>query len=158
MRIGELAGIYPEHIHLDAKIPYFDLKHQPNRALKNNASIRKVPIHPACLPYACNLEMSKGWFPGRSWSETFNKNLGLPKGHGAHTLRHSFMSRMRLADADSATLKRLLGHARNERTDKYGKFPLEILHREVSKLQNYLRWANPIPFKIKSYVVLDLLI
>ena len=135
MRIGELAGIYPENIHLDAHIPYFDLKHQPNRALKNNASVRKVPIHPACLSYARNLKMSKAKSPGRSWSQNFNKNLGLPKGHGAHTLRHSFTSRMRLADADSATLKRLLGHARNERTDKYGKFPLEILSREIEKLQ-----------------------
>ena len=45
MRIGELAGIYPEHIHLDAKIPYYDLIYQPNPWLKNNASIREVPIH-----------------------------------------------------------------------------------------------------------------
>ena len=37
MRIGELAGIYPEHIHLDAEIPYYDLKYQPNRGLKEQS-------------------------------------------------------------------------------------------------------------------------
>ena len=134
MRIGELAGIYPENIVTDVQIPYFDLKHQPNRSLKNNASVRKVPIHPACLSYVDRLYLSKSASPGGSWSENFRKNLGLPIGHGAHTLRHSFTSRMRMAGCDSAILKRLLGHARNERTDRYGKFPLEILQKEINKL------------------------
>lgn len=135
MRIGELAGIYPENIYLDAQIPYFDIKHQSNRAVKNKSSIRKVPIHPACKSIAHELKMSKAKFPGRSWSETFNKKMELPKGHGAHTLRHSFTTRMRLVDAETSALKRLLGHARDTRTDKYGKFPLEILQREIYKLR-----------------------
>ena len=42
MRIGELAGIYPENIHAHAQIPYFDLKHQENRRLKNDESIREL--------------------------------------------------------------------------------------------------------------------
>ena len=48
MRIGELAGIYPEHIHVDAKIPYFDLIHQKNRRLKNDES-DKASAYPPCL-------------------------------------------------------------------------------------------------------------
>lgn len=136
MRIGELAGIYPENIHTDVQIPYFDLKHQENRRLKNDESVRKVPIHPACLPYVDRLYLSvdkKG--PGCSWSETFKENLGLPKGDGAHSLRHSFTSRMRLAGCDSTVLDKLLGHAIPSRTAKYGKFPLEILQREILKLR-----------------------
>ena len=35
MRIGELAGIYPENIVTDVQIPYFNLVHQENR-LKND--------------------------------------------------------------------------------------------------------------------------
>lgn len=136
MRIGELAGIYPEHIHLDAKIPYFDLRHQANRRLKNDESIRQVPIHPAALPYAERLYFStdkKG--PGCSWSETFKKNLCLPMGDGAHSLRHSFTTRMREADSDEYVLDRLLGHKIHSKTGRYGKIRLEVLNRELQKLR-----------------------
>ena len=134
MRIGEIAGIYPEHIHTDVKIPYFDLMHQPNRRLKNDESVRKVPIHPACLPYVGRLYLSKAKSPGRSWSENFRHNLGLPKGDGAHSLRHSFTSRMRQAGCNDAVLDRLLGHTLPTRTGRYGKFPLDVLSKEILKL------------------------
>jgi integrase len=75
MRIGELAGIYPENIHIDVQIPYFDLKHQENRRLKNDESIRKVPIHPACLTYVDRLYLSKAKSPGQSWSENLFCNV-----------------------------------------------------------------------------------
>ena len=135
MRIGELAGIYPENIHTDVQIPYFDLKHQENRRLKNDESIRKIPIHPACLAYVDRLYLSKSKSPGQSWSENFRRNLGLPKGDGAHSLRHSFTSRMRQAGCDSVVLDRLLGHQIPSRTGKYGKFPMDVLQREVHKLK-----------------------
>ena len=63
MRIGELAGIYPENIVTDVQIPYFNLIHQDNRRLKNDASIRKVPIHEKALPYVERLYFSKA--PGK---------------------------------------------------------------------------------------------
>lgn len=136
MRIGELAGIYPENIHMDAQIPYFDLKHQSNRRLKNDESIRQIPIHPAALPYAERLYLSsdiKG--PGRSWSENFRENLGLPKGDGAHSIRHSFTTRMRDADSNEYVLDRLLGHKIHSKTGRYGKIRLEVLNRELLKLK-----------------------
>ena len=135
MRIGELAGIYPENIHSDAPIPYFDIKHQDNRRLKNNESVRKVPIHPACMPFVSQLYLSKAKSPGQSWSENFRHNLGLPKGDGAHSLRHSFTSRMREVDCNDSTLDRILGHAIPSKTGRYGKFPLEVLQREILKLR-----------------------
>jgi len=134
MRIGELAGIYPENIVTDVQIPYFNLKHQLNRRLKNDESIRKIPIHPACLPYVDRLYQSKAKEPGRSWSENFRSNLGLPKGDGAHSIRHSFTSRMRQAGCSDAVLDRLLGHTLPTRTGRYGKFPLELLNQELQKL------------------------
>jgi integrase len=136
MRIGELAGIYPENIHIDAQIPYFDLKHQENRRLKNNESIRQVPIHPAALPFAERLYFSKDKTgPGRSWSESFRENLALPKGDGAHSLRHSFTTRMREADSDEYVLDRLLGHKIHSKTGRYGKIRLDVLDRELQKLR-----------------------
>lgn len=135
MRIGELAGIYPENIITSVEIPYFNLVHQDNRRLKNNESIRKVPIHPACEPYVERLYLSKAKDPGRSWSETFSKNMGLPKGDAAHSLRHSFTSRMRQVRCDSSIIDALLGHSQQTRTGMYGKFPLEVLQQEVNKLK-----------------------
>ena len=136
MRIGELAGIYPENIHVDAQIPYFDLKHQPNRRLKNDESIRQVPIHPVALPYVKDLRLSidkNG--PGRSWSESFRERLGLPKGDGAHSIRHSFTTRMRDVDSNEYVLDRLLGHKIHSKTGRYGKIRLEVLNRELLKLK-----------------------
>ena len=134
MRIGELAGIYKENIITDAKVPYFNLVHQSNRRLKNEESIRKIPIHPACEPFVDRLYLSKAKEPGRSWSENFRTNLCLPKGDGAHSLRHSFTSRMRQVRCDSTVLDVLLGHSLQTRTGLYGKFPLDMLHSEILKL------------------------
>ena len=135
MRIAELAGIYPENIVTDVQIPYFNLVHQDNRRLKNDESIRQIPIHPACMPFAERLTMSKAQRPGHSWSETFRKNMGLPKYHGAHTIRHSFCTRMRNAGADPYVLDTLTGHALPTVTGDYGHFSLEVLNREILKLQ-----------------------
>ena len=134
MRIGELAGIYPENIYLDKTIPYFDIKPQENRPLKNLASCRQVPIHPACLPYVYQLKFSKAKHPGWGWSYRFRKNMGLPSGHGAHSIRHSFISRMRLLNCHPATVDRIVGHQRKTETDRYGIFPLELLRDEIYKL------------------------
>jgi len=135
MRIGELAGIYPENIVTDAQIPYFNLKHQSNRRLKNNSSIRMVPIHPACLPYVSQLYLSKDSRPGRSWSETFRKNMGLPEGEGAHTLRHNFATRMRALNVHEYWIDRLMGHQRSSETSRYGTFDLENLSEQLYKLR-----------------------
>ena len=136
MRIGELAGIYPENIHVGAQIPYFDIKHQDNRPLKNDESIRQVPIHPKALEYADQLYFSSDKNgPGRSWSESFRENLCLPKGDGAHSIRHSFTTRMREADSNEYVLDRLLGHKIHSKTGRYGKIRLEVLNRELLKLK-----------------------
>ena len=135
MRIGELAGIYPENIHLDAHIPYYDIKYQPNRGLKNRASIRQIPIHQEALPYAERLYFSRAKSPGNSWSENFGKNLGLPKGDGAHTIRHSFVSRMRALDVNEYWIDRLTGHARKSETARYGSFELKDLNEQLQKLR-----------------------
>ena len=134
MRIGELAGIYPEHIHVDAKIPYFDLIHQKNRRLKNDESVRQVPIHPACMPYVERLYLSKAKSPGQSWSENFRRNLGLPKGDGAHSLRHSFTSRMVKAGIIDRVQDQLLGHSSKSMTSRYGKVELDTLYTAIQKI------------------------
>ena len=137
MRLGELAGISKENIVLNTEIPYFNLVHQDNRLLKNDASIREVPIHSACLPFVDKLRQSKSREPGRGWSNRFNRNLELPKGEGAHTLRHSFTTRMRQVHCNSYVLDRLTGHKTKSETADYGEYSLKVLSHEIEKLPHH---------------------
>ena len=134
-RIGEIAGIYKENIVLDAPIPYFNFVHQDNRRLKNDESVRKVPIHPACRPYVGDLYLSKAKSPGRSWSETFRENMGLPPGDAAHSLRHSFTSRMNEAGIIERVQDAILGHASPSITSRYGRVTLPMMDKEIQKLR-----------------------
>lgn len=135
MRISELAGIYKKNIVLDAEIPYFNIMHQENRRIKNRTSVRKVPIHPACLPYVGHLYLSKAVEPGKSWSYNFRRNMKLPKGDGAHSLRHSFTSRMNEAGCIDRIQDALLGHEPATKTGRYGKVTLEMQYNELLKLK-----------------------
>lgn len=134
-RIQEIAGLYPENIVMDTEIPYFNFVHQENRMLKNDDSIRKMPIHPACYRLIPNFRMSKAKDPGRSWSETFKKNMNLPLGDAAHTLRHSFTSRCNEAGILERVQDAFVGHAPRSMTARYGRVTLSLLSRELQKLQ-----------------------
>jgi len=135
LRISEIAGIYPENIHVDADIPYFDIKRQPNRKLKNLCSVRQVPIHPACKPYVERLFFSKAKRPGASWSYRFGKSLGLPAGDAAHSLRHSVTSRMNEAEIIDRVQDAILGHGAKSMTANYGKVTLETKYIAIKKLR-----------------------
>lgn len=134
-RIGEVAGLDPKNIVLNAPIPYFNFVHQDNRMLKNDDSIRKTPIHPNCFQFIPYFRPSKAKDPGRSWSETFRKNLGLPTGTAAHSLRHSFTSRCNEAGILERIQDELIGHAPRSETARYGRVTLPVLDRELRKLR-----------------------
>ena len=79
--------------------------------------------------------MSKAKDPGRSWSETFKKNMNLPLGDAAHTLRHSFTSRCNEAGILERVQDAFVGHAPRSMTARYGRVTLSLLSRELQKLQ-----------------------
>ena len=138
-RVGEIAGIKQEDVMLDATIPYFNLVHyeRPFRRLKNDMSIRQVPIHPACQRMVRNLRFPLSRDvngPGRSWGETFRYNLGLPPGEGAHSLRHNFESRMRATDPNPAAEARLLGHTFPNMTARYGTVLPQLLFETLCRI------------------------
>jgi len=134
-RIGEVAGLDPKNIVTDVNIPYFQLIDQENRDIKNAPSKRKVPIHPACLPLLPDFKQSKAVNPGRSWSDNFKKNMGLPKFEAAHTLRHSFHTRCRDAAIEENMIDIITGHAKASTTAQYGKTRLHLLKAAIEKLQ-----------------------
>ena len=61
--------------------------------------------------------------------------MGLPKGDGAHSLRHSFVTRMRSLDVHEYWIDRLTGHARKSETARYGSFDLASLDEQLQKLR-----------------------
>ena len=134
-RIGEVAGLDPRNIVTNLEIPYFQFIDQENRDIKNAPSKRKVPIHPACLPLLPDFRQSKAVNPGRSWSDNFKKNMGLPKFEGAHTLRHSFHTRCRDAGIEEYMIDIITGHAKASTTAQYGKTRLHLLRDAILKLK-----------------------
>ena len=106
--------------------------------LKNPSSIRQVPIHPACEPYVERLFFSKAMRPGASWSYKFGKNLGLPAGDAAHSLRHSLTTRMTKVGIIGRVQSAILGHSSKSITEDYGEVELETKYQAIiaSRLSN----------------------
>ena len=126
-----------DNIVLDAEIPHFNFVHQPNRTLKTESSIRKVPILPVLLPYLPKLRMSKATTGshGGYFSSQLNKKLGLPKGHASHTLRHAFRSRMNGRGIIEPIQDALLGHEPDTLTGQYGSVTMEMKLAALQKLR-----------------------
>ena len=130
-RLGELAGLLSEEINLNAPIPYFDIKHNSVRRLKNDASIRQVPVHRLFLPYVNQLKTDDSEHPGKLWSLKLSKKTG----HAAHALRHNFITRMRRAGVEYSVAMAMVGHTPFGETARYGSIELEDLDRELQKLR-----------------------
>lgn len=137
-RIAEIAGLDPANIVMDAPIPYFNFVHQPNRRLKNDASIRKVPIHPACFDYVDRFKpVTAKSNHGHRWSWTMGCRVGLPPGQAAHTLRHAFHTQCRDNGTEEYMIDILTGHAKKGMTAKYGRTHFHLLRDEIYKLPGH---------------------
>ena len=118
MRLEELGGLESKDIHIETDIPYIDLYHTEARRLKNDASIREVPIHPSWLPYA------KKWKMERSSKAEQHRIARYCKGN-YHALRHYFRARMMRAKIEFTIQQALMGHSANSMTQHYGLIELE---------------------------------
>lgn len=133
-RLHEIAGIYKENIVKDAPIPYYDFKHQKNRLLKNDESIRQVPIHPEALKVVDDLFFSKAISPGKAWSEKFHQVLELPDGEAAHTLRHNLTTRFNRMNVTETVKNSILGHDTPGHGADYGEVELETKDKIIRLL------------------------
>ena len=134
MRLGEIAGILPEEIILNEEIPYFDIKHNRIRKLKNDESIRQVPIREECIPFVKHLTLhpeGASYSPGEIWSRRLKRRTGYP----AHSLRHNFINRMRKAGVEYSLAMAIVGHSPKGTTADYGDIFLEDLEQAVHQVQ-----------------------
>jgi len=133
-RVGEIAGLARENIVLDHPIPHFRFVDQSNRDLKNKTSTRCIPIHENCFPFIDKFKPSKAKHPGWGWSHNFRKNMGLPKGTAAKSLRHSFHTRCRDVGMPGYIIDAITGHGKKSVSDDYGTIKLELLKEYIDKL------------------------
>lgn len=123
-RPSEIAGLKEHNIHLDAPVPYIEIKPE-GRQLKTHHSERVIPLLGVSLK--AMEENPKGfprYFDNPSLSDTVNKYLRANKlletqDHSLYSLRHAFEDRMLAAGIDERIRRDLFGHALNR--ERYGK-------------------------------------
>ena len=138
LRLGEGAGLLPEDIKIDARIPHFIIRDNPIRLLKNDASPRLVPIHKNCMEIASNTDLfpfSRATRCGNKWSYEFGLKLGLPKGEAQKTLRHSWRTRAGRARIGWHFQVAIMGHVISGHTADYGELLLEDINDELQKIR-----------------------
>ena len=149
MRLAEAAGLLVEDIHLDAPVPYIDLKPHDHRPLKTVSSARMIPLVGVSLWAAqrvCENRVSGCCFKrynygpktsSNSASATINKWLKSVVGGTSvvHSLRHSFRDRLREIEAPSDMIDQLGGWSMKSVGQNYGDgYKLNHMHKWMSRM------------------------
>ena len=130
-RVNEIACIQPDEVVTDVPIPYFHIKPNAVRGVKNRPSQRKVPIHPACLSHATQLPFTDDPKAGDYYSRYMKRHVG----HSAHGIRHNMATRMRRAGIEYSIAAAILGHTPSGMTAGYGHILLEDMASQLQKLK-----------------------
>ncbi len=127
-RLAEITGLTIDDVHLDAAIPFIDIKPNSIRSIKTKVSIRRVPLKGRALEA---VEESLESRKGASGGDPLYPAYGRPRGadsasqalikhlrtitedtrHTVHSTRHAMKDRLRLAGVDPVVQKFALGHA-----------------------------------------------
>ena len=145
-RLAEVAGLASADVYLDTATPYIDLKEHPWRSLKNESSIRKVPLTLRAIEAIKAAQaLSKGskqLFPQYTTAEKCNMNSvsqalnkwirnrdGLREsGLTCHCLRHSMKDGLRAAQCPDSAQDQILAHTTHGVGARYGQgYPLDVL-------------------------------
>lgn len=139
-RPSEIANIRAEHIHLDEKAPYIEIKPTQDRQLKSRSAMREIPLVGVSLQA---MKLSPNGFPryrdkGNSLSvlllKTFRKQGLFPtKDHRIYSFRHSFEKRMLEAGLDYDLRCTLMGHS-NSRPSYGDGGSMEYRRNELLKI------------------------
>lgn len=137
-RPSELAGLLPEHIRLDVKVPHISIE-PVGRQLKNQQSKRVIPLTGVSLKA---FQDCPGGFPSYRGKDTFSATInkfmrenGLMESddHVLYSLRHSMEDRMIAAEFDDRMRRQIFGHKLNR--EKYGAGPtLEHMQEKLSNI------------------------
>ena len=142
MRLSEAAGLSKEDVHLDADIPYVEIRPHKWRRLKTKSSVRELPLvgasiwaarqayiasnSPFMFPRYCNEQVCKT----NSASGGLNKWLHeyVPVGCVVHSFRHSIRDRLRAIECPSDIVDAIGGWRTAGVGQGYGRgYDLDIL-------------------------------
>ncbi|WP_439542586.1 tyrosine-type recombinase/integrase [Hyphomicrobium sp.] len=139
MRPSEIINLLPQHIHLDAPVPYVSILPE-GRRLKTKHSERDMPLVGCSL---AAMRAQPNGFPSYlgqedQASEEINDYLAAAKlrptpKHSLYSLRHSFEDRLTTLDPPDKIIGRFMGHKQSR--ERYGDGPtLEHLHGWISRI------------------------
>lgn len=116
-RPSEIANLRPEHIHLDAEVPYISVRFEDDRELKTENSIRDVPLVGISLEV---MKRAPNGFPRYfdaedTLSDTVQTYLKKKKllpsdNYRMYSMRHAYEKRMTEAGYSDEYRRRIMGH------------------------------------------------
>ena len=135
MRLSEAAGLSKEDVHLDADIPYVEIRPHKWRRLKTKSSIRKLPLVGASLWAARQAYIASNdrfMFPrycnetecqSNSASAALNKWLKTVAGsdYVIHSFRHSMRDRLRAVNCPADMIDQIGGWRKKSVGESYGE-------------------------------------
>lgn len=156
MRLNEIGQLWLSDIKQENDIWFFDINRNENKKVKNNSSIRLVPIHQKIIDlgfieYVNSLSGNKvfpllvktGKYDGvtQNYSKWFGRQLrkiGInDKSKNFHSGRHLVKDVLRNAGVDTSINNSLFGHSSGNVGDSYGKgYNLTMLNQAIQKI-NY---------------------
>ncbi|TCV55146.1 tyrosine-type recombinase/integrase [Agrobacterium tumefaciens] len=132
-RISEVTGLLVGDVHLDAPIPYINLVHHRHRRLKNDASVRRVPLIGEAfkaMKEAVSATEGSFLFPrygrvrgGEAASAIIMKHVRTVTSDPKiviHSLRHTMADRLIRARVSEYDRNMILGHTNRGEGDRYG--------------------------------------
>lgn len=158
-RLEEFAQLHRSDLKQQDGIWYFDINDEGSRQVKNDQSIRRVPVHPAVealgfLEYAeatapapgdrlfpklkpGGPDAKLGYYFTKWWSQ-YRRDVGVyEKRLDYHSFRHGVTTKLYAADVSSVIVDELTGHE-GEGTSQvvYKKdMPLSKLHKAIRKVE-----------------------
>lgn len=134
-RIGELASLTVENIKQENNIWYFDITEQDDTGVKNDNSVRKVPIHKKLIelgflkyiqgiksglifPHLITAKSGYAKNTSRRFNEDYLVKLKINNPQKKfHSFRSTFINRMTYLNVHPAILQSLVGHYEQSKVD-----------------------------------------
>ncbi|MGO4660199.1 hypothetical protein AB4Z34_36465, partial [Ensifer sp. 2YAB10] len=163
-RPSEIAGLALSDLHIDAEIPYVEIRVHPWRNLKTSAAQRRIPLIGAALWAAQSavLESKRSQrfafprhFDGTRYIERSKGTLGrwlFSRGFKGSliAIRRTFVERLRIVDCPEDVRAALAGWRLHGMEEEYGiGFSLPTLHRWMLRIAEPL--PEPEPLKASGY-------
>lgn len=164
MREGEVCQLRTKDIRSRDNIQYFSVNNEAEKTIKNNHSIRMIPIHNKLIQLGINdfinernQQNEEKLFPSfkiyqRGKRKDFNKCFSQPfaniliklnlkkENRLVHSLRHTFVDSLRISGLSDEEIQFLVGHEKQIMTNQYGQLtpqsPLKILQKWINMV-NY---------------------